>query len=94
MLFILLMVNNKIPYIIRPYTVGTKKGKSLAMIIPAGFARNNKIDASTIFILKNEGNTLGKITLQRIKYREDEKSMTPTGESLEASDQQVSPQSQ
>jgi hypothetical protein len=83
------MSNNEL-YVVRPYKVGTKNGKSLAMIIPAGFARDNHIDTSTIFILKNEDSKIGKIILQRIRDIGDEKSMTPAGESLEASNQQIS----
>jgi hypothetical protein len=77
------MSNNEL-YVVRPYKVGTKNG------IPAGFARDNHIDTSTIFILKNEDSKIGKIILQRIKDIEDEKSMTPAGESFEASNQQIS----
>jgi hypothetical protein len=83
------MSNNEL-YVVRPYKVGTKSGKSLAMIIPAGFARDNHIDTSTIFILKNEDSKIGKIILQRIRDIGDEKSMTPAGESFEASNQQIS----
>ena len=79
MLFMLSMFKRKAPYVVKPYLVGTKNWKSLAMIIPAKFAKNNQIDTSTIFILKNEGHTAGKITLQRIRYSED------AGENLEAS---------
>jgi hypothetical protein len=64
-------------HVVQPYWVGTKYRKSLAMIIPAGFARDNHIDTSTICILKNENSKMGKIILQRIKDIEDEKSMTP-----------------
>jgi hypothetical protein len=85
---------NKIPYVIKPYRVGTKNGKSLAMIIPAGFARDNQIDTSTIFILKNELNNLESITLQRIRYSEDEKTVIPIGEGLEASTRRVPSRSQ
>jgi hypothetical protein len=70
-------MSSKMLYVVHPYKVGTKSGKSLAMIIPAGFARDNHIDTSTIFILKNENSKMGKIVLQRIKDVEDEKSMTP-----------------
>ena len=71
------------------YRVGTKKGKSLAMIIPARFARLNHIDTSTIFILKYESSKTGNILLQRISPIEDRKLMIPADESFEAS-QQVS----
>ena len=74
---------------LQPYRVGTKKGKSLAMIIPARFARLNHIDTSTIFILKYESSKTGNIFLQRISPIEDRKLMIPADESFEAS-QQVS----
>jgi len=86
------MINN-ITYVIKPYKVGTKKGKSLAMIIPARFARDNQIDTSTIFILKNEFDNLENITLERIRYGEEKRTVIPTGESLEASSRRVSSRS-
>jgi hypothetical protein len=87
MLCILLM-SNKILYVVQPYKVGTKNTKSLAMIIPAGFARDNHIDTSTIFILRNLKDQTGNLTFQRVDC-ENEK-MTPARESFEASSQQAS----
>jgi hypothetical protein len=84
----ILRMSNKIIYVVQPYKVGTKRGKSLAMIIPAEFARDNHIDTSTIFILRNLKDNTGKITFQRVNC-ENEK-MTPTGKSLGAPGQQVS----
>lgn len=75
---------------IQPYKVGTKNGESLAMIIPARFARSNRIDTSTIFILKNEENQTGKILLKRIKNIKDKKSMIPADKNFAASNQQTS----
>lgn len=75
---------------IQPYKVGTKNGESLAMIIPARFARDNRIDTSTIFILRNEENQTGKILLKRINNIKDEELMTPADESFQASNQQTS----
>jgi hypothetical protein len=60
------------------------------MIIPASFARINHIDTSTIFILRNEENQTGRIIPNRINNIKDDKLMTPTGESFQASSQQVS----
>ncbi|MGA9844961.1 MAG: hypothetical protein WBQ25_21875 [Nitrososphaeraceae archaeon] len=82
-------MSNKLIYAIQPYEVGTKNGKSLAMIIPAGFARKNRIDASTIFILKAEEGKSGNIILHRINDCKDRKLMIPVDESFEASNQQV-----
>jgi hypothetical protein len=39
-------------YVIQPYQVGSKKAKSLAMVIPAKVVKKYKIDASTIFALR------------------------------------------
>ena len=77
-------------YVIQPYKVGTKNGESLAMIIPARFAKDNHIDTSTIFILRNEENQTGKIILKRMRNIKDEELMTPADESFQASSQQVS----
>ena len=87
MLFILFM-HGKSVYVIQPYEVGATKRKSLAMIIPAKYARDNQIDKSTVFIVKaNEQN--GKIVFHRIKDIGLEELM-PTGESFQASSQQES----
>lgn len=82
-------MSNRILYVIQPYAVGTKNRKSLAMIIPASYARVNHIDTSTIFILRNEENQTGRIILNRIKNIKDDKLMTLTDESFQASSQQV-----
>jgi hypothetical protein len=39
-------------YVIQPYQVGSKRAKSLAMVIPAKIVREYNINASTIFTLK------------------------------------------
>lgn len=87
MLFTLLMHSKRV-YVIQPYEVGTKNKKSLAMIIPATYARDNQIDKSTVFIVKNE-EPHGQIILHRIRTTVPEKLM-PTGESFQASSQQAS----
>jgi hypothetical protein len=47
-------MSNKNFYAVQPYKVGTRSGKSLAMIIPARFAKENQIDVSTIFVIKKK----------------------------------------
>jgi hypothetical protein len=81
-------MSNKNFYVVQPYKVGTRSGKSLAMIIPAGFAKENHIDVSTIFVIKRLEDKTGNIVFQRIN-RENEK-MISTGKSLGALSQQIS----
>jgi len=89
------MSSNRALYIIQPYKAGAKNGKSLAMIIPAHFARDNRIDTSTIFILRNEKSQSGSILLKRVKnINDEEKLMTPADKNFQASSQQVSQESQ
>lgn len=53
-------------YLIRPYHVGSKNAKSLAIIIPSRLRREANIDVSAIFLLRINKKT--KImTLQNIK---------------------------
>jgi hypothetical protein len=87
-MFCILLMSNKILYVVQPYKVGTKNGKSLAMIIPAGFARDNHIDTSTIFILRNLEYKTGNITFQRVNCENER--MIPAGKSLGAPGQQAS----
>jgi hypothetical protein len=39
-------------YAIQPYEVGSKHGKSLALIIPAKVAKQYNVDTSTVFALR------------------------------------------
>jgi hypothetical protein len=39
-------------YVIQPYEVGSKRAKSLAMVIPAKVVKKFNIDTSTIFTLR------------------------------------------
>jgi hypothetical protein len=56
----------ELKYLIRPYHVGSKNAKSLAIIIPSEVRREADIDLSAIFLLKINKKT--KImTLQNIK---------------------------
>ena len=81
-------MRNKNFYVVQPYKVGTRRGKSLAMIIPAGFAKENHIDVSTIFVIKKLEDKSGNIVFQRVNYENER--MISTGKSLEATSQQIS----
>jgi antitoxin component of MazEF toxin-antitoxin module len=39
-------------YALQPYYIGSKDGKSLALIIPAKVAKRYNVDASTVFTLQ------------------------------------------
>lgn len=52
-------------YAIQPYYVGSKNGKSLAIVIPAKVARKYNLDTSTIFALKTDDIT-NTVTLQNV----------------------------
>jgi hypothetical protein len=53
-------------YALQPYYVGSKHGKSLAIVIPAKVARKFNLDASTIFALKTDDIT-NTVTLRNIR---------------------------
>ena len=56
----------ELKYLIKPYHVGSKNAKSLAIVIPLQLRREANIDLSSIFLLKLNKRT--KImTLQNIK---------------------------
>jgi hypothetical protein len=78
-------------YVLQPYVVGgSKKSKSLALLIPARMVRECNISTSTVFALKADQCTK-TITVQQTLYPINiEKEMTsPTGESLDPTDQQA-----
>jgi len=52
-------------YALQPYYVGSKNGKSLAIVIPAKVAIKYRIDCSTIFTLKADEMT-NTVTLQSL----------------------------
>jgi len=52
-------------YALQPYYVGSKNGKSLAIVIPAKVAKKYNFDSSTIFSLKTDDVT-NTITLQNV----------------------------
>jgi hypothetical protein len=53
-------------YTIQPYAVGSKGGKSLALVIPAGIARQCDITTDTVFSVKADERT-NAVTLQTVK---------------------------
>jgi hypothetical protein len=56
----------ELKYLIKPYHVGSKNAKSLAIIIPSQLRREASIDSSAIFLLRiNEETKI--MTLQNIK---------------------------
>ena len=56
----------ELKYLIRPYHVGFKNAKSIAIIIPSQVRREADIDLSAIFLLKINKKTK-ILTLQNIK---------------------------
>jgi hypothetical protein len=83
---------SKLTYAVQPYQVGHKGRKSLAIIIPAKVTKECNINPSTIFAIQIDQQKKN-ITLERIDapYQKD---VMPTGESLEATNQQVSTRAQ
>jgi hypothetical protein len=77
-------------YVLQPYEVGSKRSKSLALLIPAKMVREYNINTSTVFALRANSGTK-TITLQQTLYPIDnEQEMTiPTGESLNPTNQQA-----
>ena len=61
--------NMKTIYLIQPYLVGSKSGRSLALIIPAKVAQTYNINPSTIFELRTDVNSRS-ITLRQTWYSE------------------------
>jgi antitoxin component of MazEF toxin-antitoxin module len=79
-------------YIIQPYLVGSKHGRSLAVIIPAQIAREYKINASTAFTFRVNRESKS-ITLQIVDVATEKtkkEMMRPADESFQAPNQQVS----
>jgi hypothetical protein len=79
-------------YALQPYQVGSRNGKSLAIVIPAQVAKKYDIDTSTIFALKGNDSTR-MVTLQTVPKLSRIKNNTgiPTGH-LEGRNQQVGAQ--
>ena len=83
---------SKLTYVAQPYQVGPKDRKSLAIIIPAKLTKEFDINTSSIFAIQINKQKKS-ITLLRIDVP-NQKDMTPTDRSFEATDQQVSGQFQ
>lgn len=78
-------------YILQPYRVGSKNGKSLAMVIPAEVAKAYNIDDSTAFILRIDRSRKHIIleSLNEINELNREKSETiPAGVSFQTTSSQ------
>ncbi len=59
----MLYVDMKQVYVLQPYQVGSKDGKSLALIIPAKVARQCSVNTSTVFTLRvDEGYKTDNVT--------------------------------
>ena len=52
-------------YALQPYYVGSKDGKSLAIVIPAKVVKKYNLDNSTIFALRTD-DIANTVTLQNI----------------------------
>ena len=84
MSYIFNIMNKKI-FSTSPYKVGTKRSTSLALVIPAQIVREQKIDPSTIFIVKTETN---RIILEQINFPQQK--IITADKSFQASGQQLS----
>lgn len=59
-------MNKKHLYAVQPYHVGSKDGKSLAIVIPAYLARKYDMNTDTIFaVMDNDKKRI--VTLQMVK---------------------------
>jgi hypothetical protein len=56
-------------YVLQPYRVGSKKAKSLVVLIPSEVVKTCSIDTSTIFTLRGDENTK-TVTLQTLQTKE------------------------
>jgi hypothetical protein len=83
-------MSQKVKFASQPYEVGPKDGKkSLVIVIPAKLAKECRINTSTIFAIQADRRK-NTITLQILDEQSYKKGMiTPTGESFQASSQQV-----
>jgi len=61
----MLYVDMKQVYALQPYQIGSKDGKSLALIIPAKVARQCNVNTSTVFTLRVDEGTK-RIMLQTL----------------------------
>jgi antitoxin component of MazEF toxin-antitoxin module len=81
-------------YVLQPYHVGSRNGKSLAMVIPAEVAKACNIDISTAFALRVD-RSRKHITLESIneinERKEDKSEIIPAGESFQTTSSQPVP---
>jgi antitoxin component of MazEF toxin-antitoxin module len=77
-------------YVVQPYLVGSKNGKSLALIIPARVAQEYNINPSTVFAVRFNADTK-TIALRQTGYQEKKvrKGSKPTEQPFERSTQQA-----
>ena len=66
----MLTQNMKKLYALQPYMVGSKKGKSLVVVIPSEVVKTCNIDTSTVFTLRGDENTK-TVTLQTVRRLEE-----------------------
>ena len=64
--------NMKELYVLQPYEVGSRKAKSLALVIPAKVVKECSIGTSTVFALSTNPSTK-RIVLQQTTYPIEEK---------------------
>lgn len=74
-------------YLLQPYHVGSKKAKSIAVVIPAEVVKVYEINTSTILTLRTDVKAK-RITLQTIKEGQEE--MIPAEQGRQTSIMQVS----
>src|SRR5215831_16557141 len=78
LIIVILMVIQKEFYILQPYHVGSKHGRSLALVIPAPIVDELEITPSTPFILQISQQT-DQITLHRVAIQKKIKNPSETG---------------
>jgi antitoxin component of MazEF toxin-antitoxin module len=81
----------KSTYILQPYEVGSKKSKSLALVIPAKVVKQYQINTSTAFTLRANAET-NLVTLQQTWYdekRDNQKGTKPAEQPFHGSTQQA-----
>ena len=79
-------------YVVQPYHVGSKHGKSLVICIPAKIAKECCIDTSTVFVVHLDKKDKRRLMLQSIissGEEQEKKMMISAGKSLAHSGQQI-----
>lgn len=59
----------KAEYILQPHEVGSKKGKSLIVLIPASVAKECNFDTNTVFLMQPNKAT-GTLVFQKVYGKE------------------------